>query len=63
MVLQAVIPACVWQGSRLLPGGQFALMGTTMAPGFDPADFELGGRDELAERHPQVRDLIIELTR
>ncbi len=63
MVLQIAVPAGVWQGSRLLPGGKFALMGTTMAPGFDPADLELGGREELAGRYPEARELIRSLTR
>jgi len=63
MRLQVVVPAGVWQGSRLIAGGEFALMGTTMAPGFDQADFELGNREELAGRYPEVRDLILGLTR
>src|SRR5262245_63405894 len=33
--LQTVVPARVWQGSVLEPGGRFALLGATMAPGFD----------------------------
>lgn len=45
--VQHLVPGGVWQGSRLLPGGRFALMGTTMAPGFDLADFTLGRRDQL----------------
>jgi uncharacterized protein len=49
---QVVVPAGVWQGSRLLPGADFALMGTTMAPGFDYADFESGVRGQLIERYP-----------
>src|SRR5262245_56497842 len=32
---QVVVPRKVWQGSFLEPGGRFALLGTTMAPGFD----------------------------
>jgi predicted cupin superfamily sugar epimerase len=63
MRLQVVIPAGVWQGSRLLPGGDFALMGTTVAPGFDPSDFEPGSREELAGRYTGVSDLITGLTR
>jgi predicted cupin superfamily sugar epimerase len=63
MKLQVVVPAGVWQGSRLLPGGEFALMGTTMAPGFDPSDFELGSREELVAGYPDAGDLITELTR
>ena len=63
MRLQHVVSAGTWQGSRLAPGGNFALMGTTMAPGFDPADFELGGRDQLSSQYPRYLPLIAMLTR
>jgi predicted cupin superfamily sugar epimerase len=59
---QVVIPAGVWQGSRLLPGGQFALLGTTVAPGFDAADCEQGRRENLTKLCPGARDLITALT-
>jgi len=62
MRLQLMVPAGAWQGSRLAPGGKFALMGTTMSPGFDPADFEEGERDELSARYPQYAELIASLT-
>lgn len=47
---QVLAPAGVWQGSRLAPGGRhgFALLGTTMAPGYADADYEHGDRDTLA---------------
>jgi uncharacterized protein len=60
---QVVVPAGVWQGSRLSPGGAFALMGTTVSPGFDPADFELGSRAALLAAYPDQHDRIIALTR
>jgi predicted cupin superfamily sugar epimerase len=63
MRLQHVVPGGVWQGSRLAPGGKFALLGTTMAPGFDPTDFELGARGELTARFPAYAELIAALTR
>ena len=63
MCLQHVVPAGVWQGSRLVPGGKFALLGTTMAPGFHPADFELGAREELSARYRAYAKLIAVLTR
>ena len=63
MRLQYVVPGGAWQGSRLVPGGKFALLGTTMAPGFDPADFELGSRGELTARYPAYAELIAALTR
>ena len=59
---QLVVPAGVWQGSRLAPGGRFALMGTTMAPGFDSHDFELAKRAVLLRKFPEYADLIHMLT-
>jgi predicted cupin superfamily sugar epimerase len=61
---QVLVPARVWQGARLVPGaGQgWALLGTTMAPGFDFADFDAGSRRRLAVSYPQFRDLVEALT-
>lgn len=61
--VQYVVPRSVWQGSRLIPGGRFALLGTTMAPGFDARDFTLGSRQELVRQFPDHATLIRELTR
>lgn len=55
---QAVVPAQTWFGARLNPGTDYALVGCTMAPGFDFADFELGAKAELLARFPQQRELI-----
>ncbi len=55
---QVVVPRGVWQGCRLIPGGRFALLGTTMAPGFDYDDYEPGDPDELIRRYPGCADLI-----
>jgi len=63
MLLQHVVPGGVWQGSRLLPGGRFGLLGTTMSPGFDYADYESGQRDALTAHFPQHRERILSLTR
>ena len=61
--VQFVAPRGAWQGSRLVPGGQFALLGTTMAPGFDPTDYEGGQRDDLLARYSGHAELIRALTR
>ena len=61
--VQVVAPRGSWQGSFLQPDGAFALMGTTMSPGFDPADFELGDRQALVRSYPDRRPLIERLTR
>lgn len=63
MRLQHTVRAGCWQGSRLAPGGNFALLGTTMAPGFDPADFELGSRERLSSLYPPYAALIALLCR
>ena len=59
---QVVVPAGVWQGSRLAAGGRFALMGTTVAPGFDFSDFELGEREALVRGYPAHAEMITALT-
>jgi len=59
---QVVVPKGVWQGSRLLPGGRFALLGTTVSPGFECSDYESGYRDVLVKSYPKFRDLIVALT-
>jgi predicted cupin superfamily sugar epimerase len=61
--VQSVAPRGVWQGTRLCPGGRFALLGTTMAPGFDPRDYEPGDRARLLEAYPDARDVVLALTR
>lgn len=60
---QLVVPAGVWQGSFLERGSAWALMGTTMAPGFDFSDFEAGERASLSMQYPAFADLIKRLTR
>lgn len=60
---QAVVPADCWFGSSLRHPNTFALVGCTVAPGFDFADFEMADRDELAAHYPQHRAIIGRLTR
>jgi len=63
MHLQHVVPAGAWQGARLAGGGKYALLGTTVAPGFDFQDFEVGERNSLMAEFPQYANLIRKLTR
>jgi predicted cupin superfamily sugar epimerase len=63
MRLQHNVPGGVWQGSRLAPGGEFALMGTTMSPGFDYADYVTGDRSQLVGAYPTHIERITALTR
>jgi predicted cupin superfamily sugar epimerase len=61
---QVVVPAGVWQGSSLEPGEHdFALLGATVCPGFDYADYEQGRRSDLIGLFPDQEERIRELTR
>lgn len=59
---QFLVPKNVWQGSLLLKGGRFALLGTTVFPGFDFADYKQGTRKELLKLYPKCKQAINELT-
>jgi predicted cupin superfamily sugar epimerase len=61
--VQSVVPAGAWQSLSLLPGGRFALLGTTMAPGYNQADFTLGERAALLAGWPAEAAAIARLTR
>jgi uncharacterized protein len=61
-VVQNVVSAGVWQGSLLRPGGSYALLGTTIAPGFDFADYEPADRAHLLATFPTFADRIQRLT-
>jgi predicted cupin superfamily sugar epimerase len=63
MQTQVVVPGGVWQGARLIKDGKFALLGATVSPGFELADYESGCRDELVKSYPKFQELIIALTR
>ncbi|MDO5690675.1 MAG: cupin domain-containing protein [Tissierellia bacterium] len=61
--VQYVAKAGNWQGSRLKEGGTYALMGTTMSPGFDEEDYEHATDPEmLKESYPQMSEEIDRLT-
>jgi len=60
--VQVVIPKNTWIGSYVAKGGCYALMGTTMTPGFDPKGYELGNRSNLTEMYPQYKHDIFYLT-
>ena len=59
---QFVVPAGTWQGSCLVRGGAFALMGTTMSPGFEFSDYEAADRAALLRQYPAFAERITFLT-
>lgn len=60
--VQLVVPGGVWQGSRLVAGGNWGLLGTTMAPGFTLDEFALGDRQLLIDGWPAYAEAIQDLT-
>jgi predicted cupin superfamily sugar epimerase len=64
-VLQAVVKAGCWFASQVAERAEesFALVGCTVAPGFDFEDFEMGKREELVREYPQYRGVIEKFTR
>ncbi len=60
---QVVIPKNTWIGSYIAQGGCYALMGTTMTPGFDPKGYELGDRATLIDSYPEYKSEIVSLTK
>lgn len=60
---QVIVPANTWFGAKPIDKGGFALVGCTMAPGFEFEDFELADRTDLINQYPQHKALITEFTR
>jgi hypothetical protein len=60
---QDVVPAQVWQGTRLAAGGRWALVTCVVAPEFVWGDFELGSRETLSAAYPAFAEGIRVLTR
>jgi len=60
---QLTVPAGTWFGTELASGASHCLVGCTVAPGFEFADFELAEGPELAARYPAVADRIARMSR
>ncbi len=60
---QVAVERGVWQGSRLVAGGSWALLGCSVSPGFEFEDYEEGERAELCAGWPEWVEMIHGLTR
>ena len=60
--VQTTVPKGVWQGSRLAAGGKWALLGTTMSPGYLDSGYTHAYGEKLASRYPQHAEIIRSLT-
>jgi predicted cupin superfamily sugar epimerase len=61
--VQLLVPAGVWQGTRLIGEGKLALLGCTVVPGFNYADYHNASYAELAAKWPEQAERIRALTR
>jgi predicted cupin superfamily sugar epimerase len=61
--VQHLVPAGVWQGTRLIGDGQVALLGCSVVPGFDFADYVSGSYVELVAKWPDESLRMRALTR
>jgi uncharacterized protein len=63
--IQHLVPKNTWQGAKLAGGGKFALLGTTVSPGFEYEDFVQAKpyKKEILIKYPEFSSLINELTR
>jgi len=60
---QAVVPAGCWFASKTASETGYSLVGCTVAPGFDFADFELADAAALSALYPEHESLINSLCR
>jgi hypothetical protein len=58
-----VIPSGTWLGSKVKKASGYALMGVTLDPGFDVADYTIGDRKSLIEEYPSKKKMITALTK
>ena len=59
---QAMVSPNTWFGATLDNPASYALVGCTVVPGFEYADFELADRNTLLRQHPGQRKIILRLT-
>lgn len=60
---QIVVPRQVWFGIKVVETGEYTLTGTTVAPGFEFSDFEMGKRESLIRQYPEHAEKIRLFTR
>src|SRR5690606_29799979 len=62
-LFQAVVSAGCWFAAELAGPDAYALVGCTVAPGFEFSEFELANASDLQRRHPEHSELIERLGR
>ena len=65
---KAQSPFCVvkggnWFAAELITDSNYALVGCTVSPGFDFAEFKIGEKEKLISQYPQHKELIERFTK
>ena len=60
---QYIVPAGCWFGAETKGDAGYSLVGCTVAPGFDFADFEMGSREKLMQQYPKLSEIIRRMTK
>ena len=58
-----IVPADVWQGTRLVSGGEYALCGCTVNPAYTDKCYTHGVYDQLLELFPGTEELLAQYCR
>lgn len=61
---QVIVPHGIWQGTKLKESkeGAWALLGCTVAPGFEIENFHIESRAELVSKFPHLEEQITRFT-
>jgi len=62
-ILQLVIPHDSWFAAHVSQPNSYSLIGCTVSPGFDFADFTLADRTQLVTLYPHLTEIITKFTR
>ena len=59
---QVIVPPMIWQGTKLIGDGKWALLGCTVSPAFQFEDFFTATCEELSKKFPEHKDIIKDYT-
>ena len=57
-----IIPKEEWFAAELMDKSSYVLVGCTVAPGFEFADFEMGEKSELLKLFPECEEVLMRLS-
>ena len=61
--MQYTVPSHTWMAAEVIDKTSYSLIGATVSPGFDFADFEMPTAETLINQYPQHKKIISRLTK